>query len=69
LNFAKARESAGLTLAESARRLGVTPAAICQWESGKTFPDGRRLTQIAGVYGTTVDELLREEDIDAEGTP
>ena len=61
MSFAKARKAAGLSVAESARRLGVTPAAICQWESGETFPDGRRLPEIAKVYGVTVDELLKEE--------
>ena len=61
MSFAKARESAGLTIAESARRLSVTPAAICQWENGDTFPEGRRLAKIAEVYGCTVDELIREE--------
>ena len=57
MNFAKARKAAGLTVAEAARRLGVTSAAICQWESGKTFPEGKRLVEIAKVYGITVDEL------------
>lgn len=61
MSFAKARKAAGLSVAESARRLGVTPAAICQWESGETFPDGRRLQEIAKVYGVTVDELLKED--------
>ena len=61
MSFAKARESAGLTVAESARRLGVTASAICQWESGETFPDGRRLPEIAKVYGVTVDVLLKED--------
>lgn len=62
MNFTKAREAAGLTMAESARRLGVTTSAVSQWESGQTFPDARRLSEIAAVYGCTVDELLREPD-------
>lgn len=62
MSFAKARNNAGLSVAEAARRLGVTASAVCQWESGETFPDGRRLPEIAKVYETTVDELLREED-------
>ncbi len=66
MNFAKAREEAGLTIAEAAQRLGITPAAIYQWESGDTFPDGRRLPEIAKAYGTTVDELLREDTNDGE---
>lgn len=64
MNFVKAREAAGLSIAEAAQRLGITPAAIYQWESGDTFPDGRRLPEIARVYGTSVDELLKEETND-----
>lgn len=62
VNFALAREKAGLSIAEAAQRLGITPAAIYQWESGDTFPDGRRLPEIARVYGTSVDDLLKETD-------
>lgn len=65
MNFTKAREKAGLSMAESARRLGVTTSAVSQWESGLTFPDARRLAEIAATYGCTVDELLREEAVDA----
>lgn len=61
MTFAKARESAGLSIPEAAHRLGVTPAAIYQWESGQTFPDGRRLPDISRVYGVSIDELLRGE--------
>lgn len=64
MNFAKARENAGLTVAEAAKRLNVTMSAVCQWESGKTFPEARRLSQLADVYGVTVDDLLREEPHD-----
>ena len=65
MNFTRAREAAGLSMAESARRLGVTTSAVSQWESGQTFPDARRLAEIAAVYGCTVDELLREDNADA----
>lgn len=61
MSFAKAREKAGLRVAEAARRIGVTPSAVCQWESGETSPDSRKLPTIAAVYGVTVDELLRED--------
>jgi transcriptional regulator with XRE-family HTH domain len=65
VNFARAREEAGLSIAEAAQKLGITPAAIYQWESGDTFPDGRRLPEIARVYGTTVDALLKEGEDNA----
>lgn len=62
VSFARAREKAGLSIVEAAQRLGITPAAIYQWESGDTFPDGRRIPEIAKVYGVTVDELLKGEE-------
>lgn len=60
MNFARARENAGLTIAEAAKKLDITPAAIYQWEKGQTFPEARRLAQLADLYGITVDELLRD---------
>lgn len=68
MNFAKAREAAGLTIAEAARKLEITPAAIYQWESGQTFPDAKRLASIAEVYGVTVDYLLRNQEGDSHGS-
>ena len=62
--FAEARKKAGLTLGEAAKKLKVTTSAICQWESGNTFPEARRLAEIAKVYNTTVDELLGGEKIE-----
>lgn len=62
MNFAKAREAANLTLTEAATRLGITPAAVYQWENGMTLPDAKRLAAIAELYGTTVDYLLSSAD-------
>ena len=64
LSYAKAREKSGLRVAEAARRIGVTPSAVCQWEKGETVPDSRKLPTIAEVYGVTVDELLRDDNDD-----
>lgn len=58
--FAQARKKAGLTQAEAGRLLGVSDATISMWETGTTAPVGKRLPQIATVYGCTVGELLPE---------
>ena len=50
-----------MTQMEVAKRLGVSDAAVCQWEKGDTMPTAGRLVQIARLYGVTVDELLRTE--------
>ena len=57
----KAREKACLTQAEAAEKLGVTGAAVCQWEKGKTSPKLPMLRKIANLYGCTVDEQVEED--------
>lgn len=37
------RTAAGLTLQEIATAVGVTPAAVWQWEHGKRNPNGKHL--------------------------
>ena len=41
MGFLAARTKAGLSQAAVAKELGIAPAAVCQWETGKTYPDTR----------------------------
>lgn len=62
MSFKKARKKAGMTQKEAAAALGYKDnTAVCAWETGKWLPRAEKLTQIAGLYCCTVDELLREE--------
>lgn len=61
MSFAKCRKAAGLTQMEAGKRLGVSDAAVCQWEKGETLPTASRLLEIAKLYGCTVDDLLKED--------
>ena len=61
MSFRKARLSAGLTVAQVMEKLQVSDAAVYQWETGVTIPNGKRLPEIAKLYGCTVDELLTKE--------
>lgn len=61
MSFLSARREAGLTQATVAEHLGVSAAAVCLWETGKTMPDPRKLPVLAKLYGCTVDELLPDE--------
>lgn len=63
MSFLSARKKAGLSQIAVGEKLGVAAAAVCQWETGKTYPDSRRLPEIAKLYGCTVDELLTEDVI------
>lgn len=58
MSFLSARKKAGLSQAEVAEKLGISSAAVCQWETGKTMPDPRKLPKIAELLNCPVDDLL-----------
>ena len=61
MSFLSCRKKAGLTQIEVAKALGVSDAAVCQWEKGETMLTASRLIQIAKLYKCTVDKLLKED--------
>ena len=61
MSFKEQRKRAGYTQMEVAKMLGVTDSAVNQWETGKTLPNTKRLSELARLYNCTVDELLKEE--------
>jgi transcriptional regulator with XRE-family HTH domain len=52
------REQRGLSLRELARRLGVSPSAISQIETGKSRPSVSTLYAIVSELGMSLDELF-----------
>jgi transcriptional regulator with XRE-family HTH domain len=48
------RETAGLSLSEVARELGVTPAAVSRWERGHRVPRG----EVAVAYAALLRHLM-----------
>jgi transcriptional regulator with XRE-family HTH domain len=52
------REHRGIAQKDFADILGVSPSAVCQWESGDTTPETPRLEAIAGALDLTLKELL-----------
>ena len=61
MSFASARKAAGMTQVQVAKALGVTKAAVNDWEHGRFAPRGKRLPQIAKLLGCTVDEILEDK--------
>lgn len=61
MRFKEAREAAGLTVLQAARKLALSTVAVYKWEDGRSVPEGRRMLDIAKLYGCTVDDLLRDE--------
>lgn len=61
MSFREARKAAGKTVADVMKHMGVSDAAVYQWETGDTMPRPDKLVKLAAFYGVTVDELLKEE--------
>jgi DNA-binding XRE family transcriptional regulator len=55
--IAQAREAANLNPSELSRELGISRAAVAQWEIGKTEPTTKNLRKIASVVGVTLEWL------------
>ena len=53
-----AREAAGLTIEEAARRAAVSVRTLKAWESGKTTPRPNKLQMLAGVLNVSIVWLL-----------
>ncbi len=53
-----AREAAGFTMEEAARRIGVMKPTWQAWETGRKEPRSNRLAMTAGVLGVTPSWLL-----------
>ncbi|ADZ71220.1 helix-turn-helix domain-containing protein [Polymorphum gilvum] len=53
-----ARDAAGLSTAQLARRLGVRTATLQAWESDRAEPRSNRLVLLAGVLGVSPTWLL-----------
>ncbi|MBO0952929.1 XRE family transcriptional regulator [Fibrella forsythiae] len=52
------RKSNGLNQTQLAKKLGITPQSVSEWESGRTRPDISKLLELAHALDTTVDELV-----------
>ncbi|MBR4895678.1 MAG: helix-turn-helix domain-containing protein [Clostridiales bacterium] len=61
--LARLRKRADMTQSEVADRLNLTRQAVSKYETGDSFPDISILTDIAAVFGVTVESLI------AAGTP
>ena len=53
--FREARLQAGMTTVQLAQKMGLTQAAVSQWESGKKVPGIETICRLADLYGVTVD--------------
>lgn len=57
------RKQSGLTQDYVAERLGVSAQAVSKWENDISCPDIMTLPLIAELYGITIDELFKNDEL------
>ena len=57
--LARLRKEAGFSQEELAEKLGVSRQAVSKWETGKADPSTTNLIELAKLYGTSPEELLK----------
>jgi transcriptional regulator with XRE-family HTH domain len=55
------RKARGMTQAELAARLMVSPQAVSKWETGQSLPDSGQLLAISELFGVTINSILTGE--------
>ena len=58
LNIRKIRERKKISQGSIAALIGVTQAAVSQWESGKTTPTAQNIIDLARILECTTDDIL-----------
>ena len=62
-NIINLRTAANLTQAELGAKLNYSDKTISKWERGEAIPDAYVLTQLAELFGVSVDYLLTSHDV------
>lgn len=57
------RKQSGFTQDYVAEKLGVSAQAVSKWENDIACPDIMTLPNIADLYGITIDELFKNDDV------
>ncbi len=60
-NLSHYRKSLGLTQIELAEKLNYSDKSVSKWERGEGLPDLAVTTQIADIFGLTVNDLIAEK--------
>ncbi|MBQ1703319.1 MAG: helix-turn-helix domain-containing protein, partial [Oscillospiraceae bacterium] len=61
------RKKNGYTQDEIAEKLGVSRQAVAKWERGESVPDIESVVSLAGIFGVTVDVLLKSTEAVGNG--
>ncbi|MBQ7152465.1 MAG: helix-turn-helix domain-containing protein [Clostridia bacterium] len=66
-NLIMLRTIHGFSQEDIAGRINISRQAYAKWESGATIPDIQKCSLLAGIYGVTVDSLLKTEKVEGIG--
>ena len=61
------RKKNGYTQDDIAEKLGVSRQAVAKWERGESVPDIESVVSLAGIYGVTVDLLIKNSQSSENG--
>ncbi len=67
-NLIMLRKMNGYSQEQIAEKIGISRQAYAKWESGATVPDIEKASQLAEVYGVTIDGLMKTESLNGIGT-
>ena len=66
MGLREARKKANVTVRQVMDSLGVSDAAVYQWETGVIKPRKDKLEKLSDLYGCTVDDLLKEDTMESK---
>ena len=58
-NIAEMCKAHGMTMAQMADRIGVTPVAVFKWKTGRNMPTIDNFIAMAWIFGVKVDDIIR----------
>ena len=59
----KLRKEAGLSQEELGNKLNVARQTVSKWELGETTPEMDKLVKMSEIFNITLDELIKEENV------
>ena len=68
-NLISLRKLNGYSQGQVAEKIGITRQAYAKWENGSTVPDIDKVSQLAKVYGISIDSLMGENGNSASVIP
>jgi transcriptional regulator with XRE-family HTH domain len=60
-NISKFRKAVNMTQTELADKLNISYQAVSNWERGISMPDISKLSELSGIFGVSIDDLLENK--------